>query len=143
MSYFFEGAFKDKDNWKKILILITLMVAFIDLRFAFFDGKVFWTIVILSTLSLIALGIRIAVKDKKGKNLANEQKLFEGRMRKDIKDRIRANPEFQTFCFECSNFDNERRACKISFYVIDKRALKTKLADNKFEYCLYWKDRYK
>lgn len=146
MNYFIEAAFKDKDHWKKILIVVTVVAAIVVKIVESFsgeeilDGYLFNGVVILGAISLIVTAVKGTIAEKDKKRIPLEQEIFENKMRLKFQKIIKDNPQFQTFCYECANYDSEKLNCRISFDIINKRVFKTKFPGSIFEYCLYWKD---
>ncbi len=141
MNYFIDGVFKDKQFWGRLFTIIIIIVAILDLRHGFFGGKLFYFVAITGSLIIIALIFWTIFREKKEKNDLHEQQNFERKRRIEMRDIIRDNAGFKTMCFQCVHFDNEKMSCIVSYDLKNKKALKTKFKDSKFEYCLYWEVR--
>ena len=115
MNYFFEGAFKDKDHWKKILIVVTIFAA-VAVKIVegisgqpIFGGYLFNGVIILGTISLIVTAVKGTIAEKSNKKITIDQELFERNMRTKIRKIIIDKPDFQTFCFQCSHYNEDKR----------------------------------
>jgi len=141
VSYIFDSVFKDSEFWKRILIYVSLFIAYLDFKYELFGGSVGIAFLMLGTLSLIAVIIK-NVSEFVGKRKRKEaQELFERQQRMKFKNIIRENPNFKTLCFECANFDAKSRKCKIRFEIVNKKAFRTMIKGSKIDYCLYWKKK--
>lgn len=141
MSYTFDSIFKDSAFWKRILVYISLFIAYLDFEYELLGGNVGIVLLILGGVSLLVLVIK-NVSEFVGKRKRKEtQELFERKQRMKFRNIIRKNQDFKTFCFDCKHFDIEKRICKIRFEIINKKAFKTLIKGGKLELCLYWEKK--
>ena len=62
--------------------------------------------------------------------------VFEAQRTEEIRRMVEADPGFQTFCYQCAHFDQERRTCTLHLHS-RKMEIKLHPAD-RYKYCLYW-----
>ena len=70
------------------------------------------------------------------KKVELEAPVFEKKRELEILEIIRNNPDFTTFCYECVDFNEEKKACRRDR--IYERVKEISIGKRK--YCLYWKE---
>jgi hypothetical protein len=142
MNYFSANLFKDWKWWAKmgVAVVATLNVAdILSASFAFPGFFKLWMVrgtVIAGFSGLVGYYVFQNRRDKKGRSLAALLPAFIAGRRADIEKMIAADPEFQTFCFECCHYDGGRTCCSLRLY--DRRVWIKLHAQDPFSYCLYW-----
>ena len=66
-----------------------------------------------------------------------EQAEYEKMREVEIRKILRENPDFQTYCYTCSHFNQEIKACRLD--IKNPRARDLRLND-RTRVCLYWEE---
>lgn len=113
-----------------------VVLAITDAAINIFHG---WFTHLFLLVVIISLGFFLYdryQRTRKREKLRKILPIFEARRTKEIRRMIEADPEFQTFCYQCIHFDQEKRACTLHLHS-RKMEIKLHPAD-KYKYCLYW-----
>ncbi|MDY0296467.1 MAG: hypothetical protein RB296_04030 [Acidobacteriota bacterium] len=141
MNYFLMGI-KDRRFWLR-LIGVPLLAAliFMDiLTYARNPPGVFglWT-VWLTIFGGGVFALYIAIRDTKriraDRQEAARQKEFEARRIGELRRILADDPQFQTLCYCCRHYDQEKSTCALEIF--NRQARHVNL-DTPFRYCLYW-----
>jgi len=84
----------------------------------------------------VSLAVRDTKKQHADRDLAASQKEFETRMMNELRQRVVADPQYQTLCFRCRHFNPETTACGLE--ILNAAARRVRLDDSQYRYCLYW-----
>jgi hypothetical protein len=144
MNYFFKALREDsKKFWLFTLWFSGGVVALVDvfataLGGSVFELKAFYGFIILNIIGIIVLVIYKAVSERLTKELAKEVEAkaaaFEPKREDEIREILKTNPGFQTFCYMCIHFNQDKLHCARK--MADERVKEVKINDRK--YCLYW-----
>jgi len=142
MNYWINYIFKDKSLLPKILIPGIGFILLLDiLSFAFKVPGYFnlWPLKIC-----IIVGIPILVKklykdfqtQNKTKKVEMEAPIFEKKREEEIREIVKSDPDFTTFCYNCIYFSEEKKACRRDR--VFERVKEINIGLRK--YCLYWEE---
>jgi hypothetical protein len=142
MNYFTADLLRDWKWWAKFGVGGIAILNVVDILSVTFAAPGFfnlWMVKITVAAALIGLVVFVVYElrhEKKSKQLEILLPAFIAERREYFEKMVAADPKFQTFCFECLHYDNERRCCSLRLY---DREIKIKLqALDVFSYCLYW-----
>lgn len=142
MNYWTNYIFKDGSFWTKLLIPGTGFLLFIDIASYIMNRPGYFHLWPSRILVVIAIPfiIKIIYKNfhtlNKLKKVESEAPVFEKKRKQEILDIIERDPDFTTFCYECVDFNEEKKACRR-----DRIYERVKeISVGKRKYCLYWKE---
>jgi hypothetical protein len=142
MNYFLANLFRDWKWWARMGLVCILTLDLVDfLSFAFGPPGYFnlWMVKITAGAALVGVTVYAVFlhrHEKKGQQLEILLPAFMAERRDYFEKMVAADPQFQTFCFDCLYYDPERRCCTLC---LQNREIKTKLHPlDMFSYCLYW-----
>jgi hypothetical protein len=146
MNYFFKGLREDnKKFWFFAAWFTAGVVALVDMFAAALGGsifklKAFYGFIILNITGIIALIIYKVVSERLKKELAKEVEakaaIFEPKREEEIREILKTDPKFQTFCYTCIHFNHDKLYCARK--MADERVKDVKINDR--NYCLYWEE---
>jgi hypothetical protein len=93
--------------------------------------------VVTGVLGVIGYGVYLYVKPRKEKKICLDQASYEKKRELEIREILRENPDFQTFCYTCLHFNQDIKACRLD--IRNPRARAVRLND-RTQYCLYWEE---
>ena len=128
--------FKDARYWILIFIGGILILAIADAAINIFHG---WFADLFLFAVIVSLGFFLYdryQKTKKRDALRKILPIFEARRTEEIRRLVEDDPGFQTFCYQCVHFDQDKSACTLHLHS-RKMEIKLHPAD-KYKYCLYW-----
>ncbi len=106
------------------------------------DGKFFTTALIFTFLIpvvyLIGLYIFQTVHGKRTKEINHSYQEFERRRAVEIKELLRQQPGFNTHCYMCIHFNQDRRFCNRKFSRDASQQRVKDIVINEKKYCLYY-----
>ncbi|MEN8221837.1 MAG: hypothetical protein ABFR36_01150 [Acidobacteriota bacterium] len=142
MNYWTNYIFKDGSFWPKIALPGIGFILLLDiLSYAFNHPGYFrlWPLKICIIIGIPVL-IKIIYKNfhtlNKSKKVELEAPVFEKKREEEIRETIKNDPEFTTFCYQCVYFNDELKAC--SRDRIYERVKEISIGHRK--YCLYWEE---
>jgi len=146
MNYFFKALREDNKNfwfyaaWFTFGVLALIDLFTTGLGGSIFKLKIFYGFIILNIIGVIALIIYKAVSKRLKKELAKEVEaeaaVFEPKREDEIRETLKTNPGFQTFCYKCIHFNHDKLYCARK--MADERVKEVKIDDRK--YCLYYEE---
>lgn len=96
----------------------------------------FFRMVILTVfIGIVGYGIYLYVSPRREKKIRLAQFEFEKKREVELRKILSENPEFQTFCYTCRNFNQPLKCCTLD--IKNPKARKIRLSE-KYTYCLYW-----
>jgi len=140
MNYWIENIFKDSSLWTKILIPGVGFLLFLDIVSYIVNRPGYFHLWPLKIAVLIGIPyiIRVIYKNfqtlNKIKKVEMEAPVIERNREKEIIEIIRTEPDCATFCFECTYFDENLKACRRDR--LYERVREISIGNRK--YCLYW-----
>jgi len=143
MNYWIHYIFKDKKLALKMAIPGLGFLLLIDFLSWMFSPPGYFNLWPLKIT--IALGIPLLIRYiymnfhtlNKQKKVEREAPVFEKKREAEIREIIKNDPEFATFCYDCTYFNDELRSCRR-----DRLYERVKdISAGPRKYCLYWVKR--
>jgi len=142
VNYWTNYLFKDKNFLAKLLIPGIGFLLLLDILSYVFNSPGYfnlWPSKIFAVTG-IPIIIRIIYKNfdslNKIKKTEREAPVYEKEREQEIREIIRNNPDFTTFCYECIYFNEEKKACRRDR--VYERVKEISIGQRK--YCLYWEE---
>ena len=144
MNYFFKGIREDNKKFRLFAAWFTFgVLALVDVLSTALGGsvfklKVFYGFIILNIIGVIALIVYKAVsyqlKKERAKEVEAKAAVFEPKREDEIREILKTEPGFQTFCYKCIHFNHDKLHCARK--LADERVKEIKIDDR--QYCLYY-----
>ena len=140
MNYWTNYIFKDGSFWTKLLIPGTGFLLFIDIVSYLMNRPGYFHLWPLKIFVVIGIPFLIKIIYKNFHNLSkikkveSEAPVFEKNRELEILEIIRNNPDFTTFCYECVDFNEEKRVCRRDRLYESVKEIRI----GNRTYCLYW-----
>lgn len=128
--------FKDTRYWILISLGGIVILALADAMINIFHGwftNIFVIIVVISFFYYLYYRYQLT---RKRETLRKILPIFEAKRTEDIRRMVEADPGFQTYCYQCVHFDQEKKGCTLHLHS-RKMEIKLHPAD-RYSYCLYW-----
>jgi len=141
MNYLLSNLFRDRVLWAILGLSAVAALNIMDIVSTVFGAGFFhfWVVKITvasAATGAIIFGIFLALREKKDRQLALLLPGFIEERRAFLEGKASADPEFQTFCHQCSHFDLLRLGCLL---VLRERKVRIRLNDEtQITHCLYW-----
>lgn len=146
MNYFFKYIREDnKKFWLFAAWFAFGVIALVDVFAAALGGsifklKMFYGFIIVNLVGVVVLIIYKAaaehMKKRHEKAVEAQAADFEPKREEEIRRILRENPGFNTLCYECIHYNQEKLHC--SRDMRDERIKEVRIDDRK--YCLYWQE---
>jgi hypothetical protein len=130
------NVFKDTKYWILISLGGALMLAVADAMINILHGWFATLLIIAVILSFFFYLYSRFQLTRKREAIRKILPVFEAKRTEEIRQMVETNPGFQTFCYQCVHFDQERKGCTLHFHS-RKMEIKLHPAD-RYKYCLYW-----
>ncbi|HLP60641.1 MAG TPA: hypothetical protein VK186_17495 [Candidatus Deferrimicrobium sp.] len=128
--------FKDSGYWIWISLGGILVLALTDALINIFHGWFADLFVAAVIISLCFYLYNRFQRTRRRDALRKILPVFEAKRTEEIRRMVEADPGFQTFCYRCAHFDQDRRACTLHLH---SRKMEIRLHPGDInKYCLYW-----